>query len=219
MIAIFVPSRGRPRRAAEMVQSVRDTATGPVTVVVAVDPDDPTVAEYQRKVPGVVVLPERLRYVATLNRLAAEHWDTHDILGAYGDDVIFRTRGWDERIQEALATPGIAFGNDLAHQDGFPTAVFMSSVIAQALGWLALPRCRHLYVDNAWQLIGERLGILRYLPDVVIEHMHEVYGKAPKDQTYIDVYDDNGALDYGAYQEWLADGCEADIAHAARAIA
>lgn len=213
-IVIFVPSRGRPRRAAQMAQSVRDTATEPVRVIVAVDPDDPTLAEYRRKVSDLVVLPERLRYVATLNRLAKEHWDSYDILGAYGDDVLFRTPGWDVKIQEALATPGIAFGNDLAHGEGFPVAVFMSSSIAKALGWLALPTCRHLYVDNAWKEIGDTLGILRYLPDVIFEHMHEVYGKAPMDQTYKDVYDDNGALDYQAYQEWLAGGREADIERA-----
>lgn len=197
-----------------MVQSLRDTAAGPVRVVVAVDPDDPELAGYQRKVPDLFVMPERNRFGPALNLVAAEVWDDEDILGAFGDDVVFRTPGWDDRIREALATPGIAFGNDLAHGSGHPTAVFMSSSIARALGWLALPACRHVYIDNAWKEIGEALGVLRYLPKVVTEHMHEVYGKAAKDQTYIDVYNDNGKHDFEAYEAWRVTGMADDIERA-----
>jgi hypothetical protein len=212
---VIVPSRGRPKRAVNMVQSVKDTASQDVRVVVVVDPDDPTLPDYRRKVKDLVVLPERLRYSASLNLIAREVWDTEDILGAYGDDVIFRTKGWDDAVR--AAPPGIVFGNDLAHGSGWPTAVWMSSPIAKALGWLALPECRHLYVDNAWKAIGDATGILTYLPEVIVEHMHEVYGKAPKDQTYIDVYDDNGARDYVAWKAWEQDGL-ADAIERVRAI-
>lgn len=215
---VIVPSRGRPQRAANMVQSVRETAAGDVRVLVVVDPDDPTLPDYQRKVTELLVQPERRRFAQALNAVVTEVWDSEDILGAYGDDVLFRTPGWDLRIREALDTPGIAFGNDLAHKNGHPTAVFMSSAIARGLGYFALPACRHLYVDDAWKAIGEDLGVLRYLPDVVFEHMHEVYGKAVKDQTYIDVYDDNGKHDHDAFHAWRAAGMAEDIARLRAAL-
>lgn len=219
MISIIVPSRGRAQRAAQMVQSVRATSTGDVEVIVAIDPDDPELAAYQRKVPGVRVLPERIGYSGTLNAIAREVWDRSDILGAFGDDVLFRTPGWDDRIRDALATPGLAFGDDLAHGAVHPTAVFMSSAIARALDYLALPRCRHQYVDNAWWELGTALGVLRYVPEVVIEHMHVGYGKADWDATYREVYSQPQAgIDHAAFLDWKETGLEADAARARAAL-
>lgn len=199
---IIVPSRGRPQRAAAMVRSVRETAAGPVDVVVAIDPDD-DVAAYRRAVGEVVVLPERVGYSATLNLVAAEA--DHDIYGAFGDDVLFRTPAWDKRVRETLVTPGIAYPNDLAHRAGWPTAIFMSRAIRDALGWLSLPTVRHQYADNAWWEIGREAGCLRYMDDVVCEHMHEVYGKAEQDETYREVYSEPWAtesrLAWEAYRE------------------
>ena len=43
---------------------------------------------------------------------------------------------------------------------------------------------RHLYLDNFWKHLGEQTGGLRYLGDVVIEHLHPVAGKAPWDHRY-----------------------------------
>ncbi len=210
---VIVPSRGRPKRAVNMVQSVHDTASTPVRVVVAVDPDEPHLAEYRRKVRDLVVLQERIGYSGTINLIAAENWDEHDILGAFGDDVLFRTKGWDNRVRETLTVPGLAFPNDLAHRQNWPTAVFMSSVIAKALGYLALPACRHQYVDNAWKRFGDDLGILRYMDDVICEHMHEAYGKAPNDATYREVYSEPQAtIDNLAFHRWVDDGRLADEA-------
>lgn len=42
----------------------------------------------------------------------------------------------------------------------------------------------HLYCDNAIKDLGEQADCLRYLPDVLIEHMHPVAGKAPMDAGY-----------------------------------
>jgi hypothetical protein len=125
---------------------------------------------------------------------------------------VFRSKGWDRRIAEALATPGIAYGNDLLMGADLPTAVFMSSVIPRALGWFALPTCNHLYIDNGWKTLGQRLGCLRYLPDVVIEHMHPLGGKAPWDATYDHGNGPNIEHDRLAYAEWAAGPIEADLA-------
>lgn len=207
---VIVPSRGRPSRAAGMAASAYQMAAGKVKVVIAIDPDDPELAQYRRKVKDLVVLPERVGYSGTLNAIAEQHPD-HDVYGAFGDDVLFRTYGWDEKVRETLSTPAIAFPNDLAHGAGWPTAIFMSGAIRKALGWLAIPVCRHQYVDNAWKRIGDDLGILRYMPDVICEHMHEAYGKAEMDDTYRSVYSEPQAtLDHIAFLRWTLDGRESD---------
>jgi hypothetical protein len=218
---IIVPSRGRPERAALMVKSAKTTAREPtVRVVVAVDPDDEKLDEYRRVISDLIVLPERLGYSRSLNIVAYQEWDQHDILGAFGDDVIFQTRGWDHKVRKALATPGIAFGDDLAHHEAHPTAVWMSTSIAKALGWLALPDCHHQYVDNAWWEIGNALGLLRYLPDVVVEHMHPAYQKAELDDTYRSVYSmPQAGIDHAAFMAWRETRLAKDVARVQEALA
>jgi hypothetical protein len=43
---------------------------------------------------------------------------------------------------------------------------------------------KHLYLDNFWKALGEDLGNLAYLPQVIIEHLHPVAGKAEWDEGY-----------------------------------
>jgi hypothetical protein len=219
-ITVLVPSRGRPDRALAMYRSAMDTATTEdVEVRIIVDPDDPRLADYVAlRRPGyanvrlpIRILEKRVGYTGSLNILARERWDDADVLGAFGDDVLFRTPGWDRIVAEALSTPGIAYGNDLVHAAGHPTAVFMSSVIAKALGYLAIPQSRHLWVDDAWKLLGQKTGTLRYLPELILEHMHPAVGKAEMDQTYLEVYDDElGPKDHRGFLDWEANHADAD---------
>ena len=202
-----------------------DSATGTdkgVEVRIIVDADDPTLPEYvndQRVGGHLRVLPERVGYTGSLNIVAREIWDDADIIGAFGDDVLFRTFGWDLMIEEALKTPGIAYGNDLVHAAGHPTAIFMSSVIAKALGYIAIPQSRHLWVDDAWKKLGQMTDTLRYVPGAIFEHMHPVVGKAEMDQTYHEVYDSVlGHNDHLGFQDWEANHAEADAAKVRAAI-
>lgn len=213
-ILTIVPSRGRPDRLALMVESYRATARLPGTTLIAVyDQDDPALPEYERVDVDHMVLKDREGYTYSLNAAARDAWDDVEILGAFGDDVLFRTPGWDERVEEVLTSPGIAYGNDLVHAAGHPTAIWMSSTISRALGWLALPYSRHLWVDDAWKILGQQSGTLRYMPDVIAEHMHPAVGKAEMDQTYHEVYD--GALghrDHMGYLAWVEHNLEDDVA-------
>jgi len=222
-ICVLVPSRGRPDRAADMVRSVVGTAEGPVAVRVLVDADDPSLPAYEAadlEGQGLVVLPTREGYARALNSEAKVVRGDFEILGAFGDDVLFRTFGWDRMIENALAEPGIAYGNDLVHAAGHPTAIFMSSLIAKALGWLALPYSRHLWVDDAWKLLGERTGTLRYVPETLFEHMHPVVHKAEMDQTYHEVYDGTlGHADHMGFLAWQEHNAEDDFAKVKHAVA
>jgi len=202
-IVLLVPSRGRPARARAMYDSVLATAIEDVDVRFLVDADDPEREEYQASGVPMAVMTERIGYTASLNLAARLRWDDAEILGAFGDDVLFRTVGWDLAVREALREPGIAYGNDLVHAAGHPTAVWMSSSIAKALGWLALPYSWHLWVDDAWKALGAASGTLRYLPEDIVEHMHPAVGKAELDDTYRSVYDgDRAHRDHIGFVGW-----------------
>jgi hypothetical protein len=187
-----------------MAESYHATkARAETDLLFAVDPDDVHLEAY-RKAVQCLVLPERHGYTSALNTVASAIWeDDSVILGAFGDDVLFRTTGWDDRVEEALATPGIAYGDDLIHGEKHPTAVWMSAPIARALGWLAMPFTSHQWADDAWKLIGQRSGLMRFLPDVIVEHMHPGVGKAEWDDTYLGVFESaRAASDFAGFEAW-----------------
>jgi hypothetical protein len=49
---------------------------------------------------------------------------------------------------------------------------------------MTFPGCIHLFFDNFVKQLGIDLGCLKYLPDVIIEHLHPVAGKAEMDEGY-----------------------------------
>jgi hypothetical protein len=218
VIVVVMPSRGRPDRAREAVQAIRDTAVRVSTnVIVAVDADDPTAPQYGltlangRDYAADVTLVslntdetgDLVKATNTVSRrVARENPDA--IIGNLGDDHICRTLGWDRMVEDALATPGIAYGNDLIHGEHLPSAPFISARIVNALGWYFLPTVQHLYGDDAVRELGKAAGVLRYLPDMVIEHMHPAVGKAEWDDGYRKA---NGTPtvnhDKSAYHAWL----------------
>ena len=215
---VMCPTRGRPGRASEMVASLRATAVLASTrAVLAVDADDPS--DYSGAGAETLAVAGG-SFPRAANEAARALWDADPILGCVGDDFLFRTPGWDALVADALATPGVAYGDDLLMGRALPTAVFMSSAIPRALGWYALPTLRHLCADDAWRSVGEGIGALRYLPGVVIEHMHPVAGKAPVDATYErGGMGDCHAADHAALDAWRAGPMRADVARVMAALA
>lgn len=227
MIACIVPSRGRPGNIVELIEAWSDTITGDVGsgiafLVVCVDDDDPTLAGYQAiELPPwcSMMVGKRLRLGGTLNAASGIFARHTPIVGFMGDDHRPRTIGWDRRIAEALVPGidgpplGIAYGNDLIQGKMLPTAVFMDSRIVRTLGWMVYPGMTHLFFDNLWKRLGEELGTLTYLDDVVIEHCHPLAGKAEWDDGYAEVNSDaTWDHDQLLYVEWVQQHMATDIA-------
>lgn len=157
------------------------------SLVFVVEPNDTTfIGEYKdiNDRLRIHVLGEPSGSMGTAVNKAYPHYTGADILGFIGDDHRFRSRGWDTRIQNALKGGGIAYGDDLVQGPNLPTQWFVSTGIVEALGWFALPQCRHFYLDNAWLELGKAANCLHYLPEVKIEHLHFSYGKSKLDETY-----------------------------------
>lgn len=226
-VVVVVPSRGRPEQARHTLEAIADTAARVSTrTVLAVDRDDPELAGYRALVgrPGrayrdpvtLVVLDadETGNLVKATNtvslRIAAE--DPHCIIGNLGDDHRPRTPGWDSAVLEALATPGVAYGDDLLQGEALPTAPFISAEIVQALGYYALPDLEHMFIDNVWRDVGAQTGTLRYLPSVVIEHVHPAAGKAEWDDGYLRVNSQQAIRrDHDRYYSWRQHAMGHDI--------
>jgi hypothetical protein len=70
-----------------------------------------------------------------------------------------------------------------------------------------------MYVDMFWRDLGQEAGCLRYLPRVVIEHMHPIAGKSPWTEGHLRVNaPDRLEADRIAYEEYRASLFAADVA-------
>ena len=130
-------------------------------------------------------------------------------VGFMGDDHRPRTEGWDSRYMETLHElgTGIVYGDDRLQGAALPTQVAMTSDIIRALGHMAPPDQKHLYLDNYWLTLGQAANCIRYLPEVIVEHMHYSVGKSPADEHYHRV--NSGEMyshDEAAWRTYVADG-------------
>lgn len=215
-LLVLCPSRGRPWGALEAYQSfVATKELDDSRFLAIVDSDDDKLASYRHlDIPLSVISPQG-NMVADLNYVALFAAENNDIVGFIGDDHRFRTPGWDAAFSRTLteAGGGFAYGNDLFWPHGeLPTQIFMSSEVIRVLGYMAIPTCKHLYVDNGWKVVGEAIDRLFYFPRFIIEHRHPAAGKADWDERYLLVNsEERYADDRQAFETWLASKAPEDI--------
>ena len=192
-LAVIVPTRGRPDNAVRLEKAFAETDSLNATAVFVTDADDPELPGYLEawedgRIRNLMTRTERGTpgMVGALNWAAAELAGRYAALGFMGDDHLPRTARWDAHVLGALRAggPRVAYGNDLIQGERLPTAAFLPSRVVRALGFMAPPCLRHLYVDNFWLELGRQIDGLVYLPEVVIEHLHPVAGKAVMDAGY-----------------------------------
>lgn len=211
MLTMLVPSRRRPEAARDLcVHSF---------VTFVVDQDDLTAESYPPRrtlvVPGgtmVKALNQALSYVYTpfVGFMGDDHRPAEFALADLAD-----VASLDAQVDGAAMT----YGNDLFQGENLPTAIVMSTHLVRAIGFMAPPVLRHLYVDNYWLELGRALGILKYVPEVVIEHMHPAAGKSEWTEGHLRVNDQ--ALynhDRAAWEEFKADGSMAAAVERGRAV-
>jgi hypothetical protein len=223
-LLVIVPSRGRPGNVGRLLGAVAATMDGHAQVLVAIDNDDPTQPAYLEAAAEVgfawLEAGPHLGLGPTLNSYARRYAGQYQAIGFMGDDHLPRTAAWDTLVLAALAElgpAGMCYGDDRLQGPNLPTAVFVGSCLIEGLGWLVPPTLRHLYVDNYWLALGRRLGTIRYLPGVVVEHLHPAARKAPWDAGYQEVNSaDAYARDGAAWQAWALNHLADDAARVRR---
>ena len=109
-----------------------------------------------------------------------------DILMHCGDDIVFRTPGWDDIVRQAFdSTPDdilFAFGRD-GYQDGnnFGTHGFIHRKWVETVGFFVPPYFVSDYNDTFLNDVAKRIGGHVEIP-IYTEHMHHCAGKAFIDQ-------------------------------------
>lgn len=186
-LVVLIPTRGRPDNALALEQAFVDTNTKAKRFYI-VDFNDETRSQYSWKLPveSVIMIHNETGGMAyPLNYIARQFIGEFDNFAFMGDDHRPRTANWDEKfVEELYSGSDIVYGNDLFQGSALPTAVAMSGEIVKALRGMVPDSQRHLYLDNFWLKLGQDLGKIKYLPDVIIEHCHAFNGKAPMDENY-----------------------------------
>ena len=78
-----------------------------------------------------------------------------------------------------------------------------SASVSSALGWFAPPHVRMYYGDNIVGELGKRSGLIRYVPEAVIQHKHyTVDPDTPHDATYKAAEDTWGEPDLKAFHAY-----------------
>lgn len=186
-LAIFMPTRNRPHNL-EAVYEAWDSLCNkdnPAQLIVGVDEDQ--VDMYPQREGVIYDINPNMKLNPKLNTMANKYAHEYRWIGFQGDDHVPRTPDWDQRLVSELVKigePGVVYPNDLYQQEKIPTSVVMSSKIVQVLGYFSAPDLVHMCIDLYWKELGYALGRLKYVPNVVVEHMHWSNGKSPVDDLY-----------------------------------
>jgi hypothetical protein len=124
MLAVVIPSRGRPAQAAALVERIGRTSKARPLVVI--DEDDPQRAGYEWL--SELLIADSRNHVQAINAGAAY------VLDAWGPDAVAKLDddhwpavvGWDDIMLSLL--PGIVYSHD-GHRPDLPTAPVISDAV------------------------------------------------------------------------------------------
>ena len=195
LISLLLPTRGRPALVERFFRSVVETTLRleRVEVVLYIDEDD--LGSHYLACPDIRVtkiIGPRMT-MGAYNTACLEK-ATGSIIMLVNDDMIIRTKGWDERI---VALDGefpdgvyLIYGNDLLKKRNMCTFPILSRRTCELLVEPYPRAYLGAFIDFHLLDIFKRLQHLgfdriRYLDDVVFEHLHYRAKKAVIDDTYL----------------------------------
>lgn len=171
-----------------MAETVADTIEGDVELVLVIDPDDEhTYENVAWPIPTVKLVTGEREWPPVKWNLGVSAAQG-DILFLGQDDVAFRTNGWDTTIEDTyanLSDPYWLVYTRNGHQDQrLATYPFLTRPWIDTLGYMVWDAVVGDFCETWVFDIAKQVGRTRYLPDVLIEHLHPAFGKADEDQTH-----------------------------------
>jgi hypothetical protein len=207
-LLMMVPTRWRRDNCERLLKSFTE-ATDNADLVFITDADDQDTYQDMDWGPAANEIIDsggaRIGTTVKVNHITGMHADDFDAFGYIGDDHLFTTPHWDTMLLaqlESMGGTGMVFGDDKRRND-IPETVIITSDIVKELGHFAEPTLAHYYIDNVWAELGGRANLIRYCPDVVLEHLHYQVNKSVEhDQTYCSAEDLWGTSDMEAFYAW-----------------
>ena len=196
-ISILCPTRNRPEQLAEMMESALNMSLKPnqIEFCLYIDVDDSSYDDLVLPNNVMVVRGPRMwlsmMYNALLTAAKGEYlfWS--------GDDVDFKTYGWDEELRTAItkfsSKIGVVHVNDMAttYPQKYATIGMVHRNWVGAFGYVFTPHLRDNGIDFWISNVSNQINRRVYLPQVKVEHKQYRQGKASIDKTYMDRIDDH----------------------------
>ena len=190
VLALLLPSRGRPEAALAAARSAHATASAPerLCIEVGVEPDEADAYRHAFGDHAAWIRPlhsggNYVRAIRELHRQAPA-----GIYGFCADDFRFETPGWDAEIRRAAddlpERLGLLYADDGLQGEQLATAPFVTAEWIACVGNPLPGDYTHLFCDTEITQIARSAGLLRFLPAVKITHRHYLAGEAVFDETY-----------------------------------
>lgn len=194
LISLLLPTRGRPTLVDRLFRSIGETTSHPerVEVILYIDEDDTGSHHLDSQDVRVVRIIGPAKSMGEYNSACLAQ-ACGDIIILANDDMVIRTPGWDDRIVEMDADYTdkiyLAYCNDLFKKRGLCTFPILSRRTCELLVEPYPVAYRGAFIDVHLFDIFKRLhhagfNRIRYLDNVVFEHLHYRTGKAACDETY-----------------------------------
>lgn len=195
LFSLIVATRGRPDGLRRLLDSLRDTATDPqsLEVIAVMDEDDPATLKFSYT--GLsferVVVPSG-QTMGNLN-LAGFRAARGRYLMLLNDDVVARTSGWDDQLQQVFETyPDgmvLAHVNELIFRDTLCTFPCLTREFCDLAGGISRPEYRRYRIDDHIHHVFDLLHLLGhtrriFLPEVVFDHENP-FVKSSAPRTYV----------------------------------
>ncbi len=215
MISVLCPTRKRHVWLTRMVDSLFDTASGPVEVCLYIDDDDPG-SVVTAKMLARLYGPHKIKWMVGPRIVMSEYWNklVSIAAGEYfmlgNDDVVYETPDWDEYVDYFFSflpdkIAHVYGSDDGQHYEGFGAHGIVHRRWVETLGYFVPPYFTSDHGDAFLNEVASALDRNRYLP-FTVKHYHFMFGNAPIDDTYRDRlerhYKDRNA------EKWVATAAE-----------
>lgn len=205
-----LPSLGRPHHLRRFIDAAIETKTT-LPIIVWIGTDDPFFEEYKKiKYPkNMELFIEQPMFVGEIMQKFFYIWPNEQMYGYLSDDCVPRTKYWDKKLEEACGDWYFAYPNEKLPDlrpnhplyesvqrykrprwNGQQTDVvncnfpMVGGKLVRELGGFMPIGLQHFETDVWWQRVAVALGVNRYQPQIILEHMHKDFGKAEDDDTY-----------------------------------
>jgi glycosyltransferase involved in cell wall biosynthesis len=195
-IALLLPTRERMNNKISFMMSALARCSNPdnYNLYMGIDQDDPTLERCQKmakviKNLKIVVIspnPEGFRLGYFWNVLAQN--STEEIISMVGDDMVFSTDGWDEKILEEFSKEKcpdkfkLVCGFDGHRQDQFAAWLFIHRYYMEVTGYFMRPEFSRNWIDQWLDNMYTAFGRKVYRSDITITHNHWVFGTSKYDK-------------------------------------
>lgn len=185
----ITPSRKRPKKLENLINSWKNTTEGLSDLLVCYDSDDHSYDDMINRYEEVIWCVnegEPRSFLRIFNEIVNQCLDDYQYIGFMEDDCIFETSGYEKKFIDKfkeLGKYGIVYANDMLRTPELITLPVLNSNLVKDLGYFCPEELHCLFADNYWRELANYLKTDYYFEDIVIKHNHYTVDDNITDET------------------------------------